>query len=218
MLTPFQSRAERALTETPFFGELGRESLRDVQRTSVRRGDLLFAKGDASDHLFALVSGQVKLFSTPAPGREMSLEIIAPGELVGELGIVDATPRHASVGALAHSELATIGRHALEALLERRPELHASLSRATTRSAARLAERAEDVAFLNIERRLEKTLADLAGRFGEAVERGTRIRLRQQDLADVLGVSRESVSRALAGPSFCQRLELGRGSITLLRE
>ncbi len=217
MLTPFQSRAERALADTPFFGELGREALRHFHRTAVRRGELLFVKGDASDHLHGLVSGQLKLFSTPMPGREMSLEIVAPGELVGELGIADGVPRHASIRALAHSELATIARGPLEALLDRRPELHAELSRATARTAARLAQRAEDVAFLNIEARLEKTLIDLASRFGEAVERGIRIRLRQQDLADVLGVSRESVGRALAGPMLCAKLELGRGSITLLQ-
>jgi CRP/FNR family transcriptional regulator len=216
MLTPFQSRAERALAETPLFGELGRELLRSVHRTAVRRGELLFTQGDAGDHLYGLVSGQIKLFSTPEPGREVSLELIAPGELVGELEIADGQRRHASVRALAPSELATITRGTLDTLLDQRPELHAALGRATARTAARFAERAEDVAFLNIERRLEKTLIDLAHRFGEVVDCGTRIRLRQQDLADVLGVSRESVSRALAAPRFCGKLELGRGSIILL--
>ncbi len=217
MLTPFQFRAARALADTPFFGALGPESMGCLHRTAVRRGELLFEKGDPSDHLYGVISGRLKMFSAPEPGREISLELVAPGELVGELGLEDGGPRFASVKALAHSELATIPRRKLASLLEHRPELRAALGRSAVGTAARLAQRAEDVAFLSIETRLEKALLDLASRFGEAVEQGTRIRLRQQDLAEVLGVSRESVSRALAAPGLRGRLALGRGSITLLR-
>jgi CRP-like cAMP-binding protein len=217
MLTPFESRAARALAETPLFGALGPESMSCLHRSAVRKGELLFSKGDPSHHLYGLVSGPRKVFSNPEPGCELSLELVAPGELLGELGLEDGGPRYASVRALAHSELATIPRGKLLSLLDRKPELRAALGRAAANTAARLAQRAEDAAFLSIETRLEKALLDLAGRFGESVERGTRIRLRQQDLADILGVSRESVSRALAAPALRGRLALGRGSITLLR-
>ncbi len=217
MLTPFESRAARALQETPFFGALGPESMGCLHRTAVRRGEPLFEKGEPSHHLYGLISGQLKVFSNPEPGREISLELVAPGELLGELGLEDGGPRYASVQALAHSELATIPRGKLLPLLDQRPELRAALGRAATATAARLAQRAEDVAFLNIEARLEKTLVDLARRMGEAVDRGTRIRVRQQDLAEVLGVTRESVSRALTAPSLRDRFALSRGSITLLR-
>lgn len=216
MLTPFQDRAARALTGTPFFGELEPELLGCVHRTAVRRGEILFEKGDASDHLFGLISGQLKMFSAGAGQREVALGLVAPGELLGELGATLGGPRFASVMALAHSELATICRRSLDRLLDRRPELRAGLNDAAARTACRLAERAEDIAFLSIEMRLEKALDDLATRFGEVVEGGTRIRLRQRDLADVLGVSRESVNRLLTSAQLQGRLELGRGSIVLL--
>ncbi len=217
MLTPFQARAARALVETPFFGEIDRESLGCLHRTAVPKGELLFEKGDPSTHLYAVISGQLKAFSNPDPRREVALELVAPGELLGVLGLEDESPRYASVKALAPTELATISRAQLRALLARRPGLRASLDRAATAAAARLAQRAEDMAFLSVETRIEKALVDFASRFGEAVEQGTRIRLRQQDLADLLGVSRECVSRALAAPVFRGRLAMGRGSITLLR-
>ena len=216
MLTPFQDRAVRALAGTPFFGELEPEFLRHIRRTAVRRGETLFEKGDPSDHLFGLMSGQMKLFSASSGKREVALGLVAPGELLGELGVALGGPRYASVVALAHSELATISRSSLDVLLDRRPELRPGLNKAAARTASRLAERAEDVAFLSIETRLEKALEDLACRFGESVERGTLIRLRQRDLADVLGVSRESVNRLLTSSSMRGRLELGRGSIVLL--
>ncbi len=217
MLTPFQARAARALEKTPFFGELDPASLARLHRAAVRRGELLFEKGDPSTHLYAVISGQLKLVAEPEPGREVALALVAPGELVGEMGLDDGSPRFAGAKALAHTELAALSRRELEPLLERQPSLRSALGRAAVATAERLAERAADVAFLSIEKRLEKALLDLAARFGQAVERGTRIQLRQQDLAEVLGVSRESVSRALAAPALRKRVVLGRGSITLLR-
>jgi len=216
MLTPFQSRAARALGDTPFFGALG-DDLACIHRCAVRRGDLLFEKGAPSEKLYGLISGQLKVFIAPDSGREMSLELVAAGELIGELSILDGGPRHASVAALANCELAAIDRRALHELLERRPELYAAITGASARTAERLAERAQDIAFLDIESRLAKALGDLAARFGEVVAEGTRIRLRQQDIADVLGVSRESVSRALSSSALRGRVEIGRGSILLLR-
>jgi CRP-like cAMP-binding protein len=215
MPTPFQNRAIRALAESVFFGELDAESIPCIHRTAVRRGEVLFEKGDPSEHLFGVVSGQLKAYSTPSPGREISLDLIAPGELVGQLWVTDGGPRHAAVKALAPSELATISRNDLVSLLAERPELSRSLGSASASTVGRLAERAEDVAFLSVEARLEKILVDLGDRMGEAVERGTRIRLRQRDLAEMLGVTRESVNRALTSPAMQGKLELGRGSIVL---
>jgi CRP-like cAMP-binding protein len=216
MLTPFQDRAARALAGAPFFGELEPELLGLIHRAAVRRGETLFEKGDPSDHLYGLISGQLKLFSASSGQREVALGLVAPGELVGELGVMLGGPRYASAVALAPSELAAIPRSPLHALLDRRPELRNGLNQMAWRTATRLAERAEDAAFLSIEMRLEKVLDDLARRFGESVERGIRLRLRQRDLADVLGVRRESVNRLLTSPSMRGRLELGRGSIVLL--
>lgn len=216
MLTPFQDRAVRALAATPFFGDVGPALLGHIRRVAVRRGETLFRKGDPSDRLFGLISGQLKLCSDPSGPRQIALGLVAPGELLGELGVTLGGPSYANAVALAHSELAAVSRSSLEALVEERPELRSSLNEVAARTALRLAERAEDVAFLSIERRLEKVLEDVARRFGESVDRGTLIRLRQRDLADVLGVSRESVNRLLTSASMRGRLDLGRGSIVLL--
>jgi CRP-like cAMP-binding protein len=216
MLTPFQDRARRALEECPFFKDLPRESMHWVHRTALRRGQLLFEKDAPSDHLFALVSGQVKMFSPGEGNQEVALELIAPGELLGELGIAGELPRHASSIAMANSELATLRRRDLEPLLERHPALHGALARAAANAAARLTRRLEDAAFLSLEKRVEKTLRDLGTRFGQQVDQGTQIRLRQQDLADLLDLSRESVSKVLTSSAMRGKLALGRGSIVLL--
>jgi CRP-like cAMP-binding protein len=216
MLTPFQARAMRSLDASPFFGELPPECVRWVHRTSVRKGETLFEKGAPSDHLYGLVGGLLKLSSRGADGRELSFGLVAPGELVGEVGMSDGVPSHASATALAHSELATLRRRDLEPLMERHPQLRDALARASAAAARRLVRRLEEAALLSIEARVENALVDLARRLGERVERGTRIGLRQQDLADLLGLSRESVSKVLTSRTMRGRLELGRGSIVLV--
>jgi CRP-like cAMP-binding protein len=217
MLTPFQRRAVSALGGSPFFGELDESEMRLVSRSSVRKGCLLFEKGDPSRHLFGLVGGRLGLFSRRCDGREVSHGLVAPGELVGQIGAVDGAPRFASAKALEHSELATLERQSLDVLLQGRQALRDSLARATALAARRRAEHAEDAAFLSIEERIEKALVDLAKRFGERVELGVRIPLRQRDLASVVGASRESVSRVLTAEPMRARIKLGRGSIVLLR-
>jgi CRP-like cAMP-binding protein len=216
MLTPFQDRALRALAGCPVFGELEAIDLRWIGRTSVRKGELLFQRGDPSHRLYGLIGGMIKLFARDPDGHEVSLGLVAPGELVGELDLADGAPRHASAIAMAHSELATLGRSDLERSLDRRPELRTSLSRASAVAARRLAQRLEDAAFLSIERRVEKALIDLAARVGEQMVNGVRIHMRQQDLADLVGLSRESVSKVLTSPAMRGRVELHRGSIVLV--
>ncbi len=220
MLTPFQDRAKLALAVNPFFGALPEECLGWLRRTPVRSGETLFEKGDPSDRLFGLIRGQAKLCSagscTPAK-RMVAFRIVAPGEMVGELGFSNRGPRHATTVALAHCEFATLDRQDFEPLLERQPELREVLAAQCSVSAQRLAERIENEAYLTIEERVQSALVDCANRFGVRVDGGAvRIDLKQQDLADVLGLSRATINRVLTSRAMCGRVELGRGRITLL--
>ena len=216
MLTPFQSRAWKLMEGNAFFHALNRDRMIRVFPTFVRKGESLFEKGAPSEHLYGLVQGQLKLCLAGVDGEKLTLDLGAPGELIGSLDMIDYAPRGSSAIALTNCELATISRVEVESLLDRDPELRTALSVDAAVSARRLTARLEDAAFLKIEQRIEKSLLDLAGRFGERVERGTRIALRQQDIADILGVSRESVNKVRAAPGLRGRLELGRGSILML--
>lgn len=216
MQTPFQIRAARVLAKTPVFEELDAVESRWVSRSSVRKGETLFEKHDPSEHLFGLVSGQLKLFAHNQERREISLAVMGPGDLIGEEGIADGAPRSVSAMALANCELATIHTRDLKPLMSRHPNLRDALARACAVSVRRLMERAEDAAFMSLEERIEKALRDLAVRVGEATLEGTRIGLRQRDLADLLGTSRESVSKVLTSPAMQGRVVIGRGSIVLL--
>jgi CRP/FNR family transcriptional regulator len=212
MLTPFQHRALRILAGSPLFEGCALST----QRAALRRGEVLFVKGQPSDAVYGVVSGQLKLYAAGADGRQVSFGLIGPGEIVGAIGISSGAPRHASAVALAHSELAMLKQRDLEPLLEIQPSLRGALARVAAEQARRLSERIEDATFLRIEDRVEKALRDFARRFGERVEDGICVHLRQQDLADVLGLSRESVSKVLTSRAMRERLRIGRGRILLL--
>lgn len=217
MLTPFQIRAREALIENAFFRTFSDDCLRWVQRTAVRKGELLFEKGKPSTALFGVVSGQVKLFSMGADERQISFGRVGPGEMIGDIGISKGSPRHTSAVALTHSEFATLSRHDLKPLLNCNPSLREALSEASAEMTRRLSERIEDTAFLTIEARVEKTVFDIARRFGERTEdSGTRVQLRRQDLADEVGLSCESVSKVLCSSSMRDPVEVGLGPIILL--
>jgi CRP/FNR family cyclic AMP-dependent transcriptional regulator len=217
LLTPFQIRARDALFENAFFRAFSDDCLRWVQRTAVRKGELLFEKGQPSSALFGLVSGQVKLFSMGADERQISFGLVGPGEMIGELGISKGSPRHTSAVALTHSEFATLSRHDLKPLLNHNPSLREALSEASAEMTRRLSERIEDTAFLTIEARVEKTVFDIARRFGERTEdSATRVQLRPQDLADEAGLNCETVSKVLSSSSMRDRVEVGHGRIVLL--
>jgi CRP/FNR family cyclic AMP-dependent transcriptional regulator len=189
MLTPFQIRARDALIENAFFRTFPDDCLLWVERTAVRKGELLFEKGQPSTTLFGVVSGQVKLFSMGANEQQISFGLVGPGEMIGDIGISKGSRRHTSAVARTHSELATLNRHDLKPLLNRNPSLREALSEASAEMTRRLSERIEDTAFLTIEARVEKTLFDIARRFGERSEDSeTRVQLRQQDLADGIGL------------------------------
>lgn len=217
MLTPFQIRAKQALENSVVLSALPDEELRWLRRASFRKGELLHEKGDPTDQVLAVVEGTVQAFSGNADRRSAVLYVLVPGDVIGDLSILSGAPHVASAQALSDCELAVLARRDLQPMLERHPALYAALGEVANETARRLAERIEDSVLLSVEDRIEKTLVDLAQRFGESVEEhALAVRLRQQDLADLLGLSRGCVNRVLTSPEMRGRVELRRGSILLL--
>jgi len=214
-LTPFQKRARDALRSTPFFAALDERQFEGASRKRLEAGEILFQKGDESGQLYAIVSGRLKVFASSRDGRDVTFAFLGPGDLLGELGVADGVPRSASVMAQVPSEVACLEEPHLGRLLRDHPSLAAELTRVSTATVRRLSERAEDSVFLSLESRLAKTLADLAERLGEPYAGGTRLALRQQDLADLMSVSRESINKILSAWKTAGVLDLRRGSILI---
>lgn len=213
---------EDVLSRVPLFAALDddasavlRSSLR-LQRLS--RGDVVFREGDPGDALFVVTEGKVKLARSAPDGRENLLAIMGPADMFGELSLFDPGPRTATASAVTDSVVASLGHAALMPWLHGRPEVAEQLLAALARRLRRTNEALADLVFSDVPGRVAKALLDLADRFGRTEGDGVRVEhdLTQEELAQLVGASRETVNKALADFAHRQWLRLEGRSVVLL--
>ena len=192
------------LRQAPLFGGLDDEAAEaltaSMVETKVRRGDVLFHEGDEGDRLYVVTDGKVKLGRTSADGRENLLAILGPGQMFGELSLFDPGPRSATVTAVTDCTMQSLSHDELGRWLDGRPEVARGL---LSQLAARLRKANDvvaDLVFSDVPGRVAKQLLELAQRFGDARDDGIHVHhdLTQEELAQLVGASRETVNKALA--------------------
>ena len=192
------------LRRAPLFAALDDGSASALQgsmsRVSMRRGDVVFAEGDLGDRLYVVADGKVKLGRTATDGRENLLAILGPGEMFGELSVFDPGARTSTATALTEGVLLGLGQRDLRAWLTGRPEVAEELLGALARRLRRTNEAMADLVFSDVPGRVAKALLDLSERFGRPTDDGLRVAhdLTQEELAQLVGASRETVNKALA--------------------
>lgn len=198
------ARGEELLADVPLFAALddgAAAALRGaMRRRTMHRGDVLFHEGDQGDALYVVLEGKIKIGLTAADGRENMLAVLGPGEMFGELSLFDPGPRTAAATALSDAELAELPHDALRPLLTGHPEVASHLLQALARRLRRTNEAMADLVFSDVPGRVAKALLDLADRFGEPGPDGLHVAhgLTQEELAQLVGASRETVNKALA--------------------
>ena len=194
-----------------------RESMVEVR---LERGQLLFSEGDKGDRLYVVLIGKIKLGRTSADGRENLLAVLGPGEMFSELSLFDPGPRTAGAVALTDSLLIGMGHQDLLTWLTGRPEVALQLLRALAQRLRRTNENMADLVFSDVPGRVAKALLDLARRFGTWREDGLHVThdLTQEELAQLVGASRETVNKALADFAGRGWLRLEPRSVIILDE
>lgn len=160
-----------------------------------RRGQVVFTRGDPSDTLFVVISGRVKVVVRSADGGELTLTIIQPGGVFGELGVADGGPRSADADALDECQLLLVPLETVQGICAREPPVVQALLNSTTATLRRLTEAASDLVFLDLPRRVAKVLLSLP-RGGDGVIRPA---LSQEELAHQAGGTRQSINATLRG-------------------
>ncbi len=189
---------------SPLFAALDDESKDTLRRTmdEVRlpRGGTLFTEGEPGDRLYVVTQGKIKLGRTSPDGRENLLAILGPGEMFGELSLFDPGPRTATATAVTDVKVIGVGHDDLQPWLTGRPEVAAQLLGALAQRLRRTNEAMADLVFSDVPGRVAKALLDLARRFGVQSEDGLHVThdLTQEELAQLVGASRETVNKALA--------------------
>jgi CRP-like cAMP-binding protein len=188
----------------PLFAGLDDEAasalLGSMSRTRLERGDVLFREGDQGDRLYVIGEGKIKLGRTSKDGRENLLAIQGPGELFGELSLFDPGPRTATASAIAETQLLGLGHEDLNDYLAGRPAVATAMLAALARRLRRTNDILADLVFTDVPGRVAKALLDLSTRFGRRSEDGVLVAhdLTQEELAQLVGASRETVNKALA--------------------
>jgi CRP/FNR family cyclic AMP-dependent transcriptional regulator len=194
----------QALFQAPLFAALDADaaaSLRaSMNEIKVARAETLFAEGDPGERLYVITEGKMKLGRTAPDGRENLLAILGQGEMFGELSLFDPGPRTAAATAVTDATLYELSHDDLQPWLNGRPDVAAQLLAALARRLRRTNEAMADLIFSDVPGRVAKQLIDLARRFGVESEDGLRVThdLTQEELAQLVGASRETVNKALA--------------------
>jgi CRP/FNR family transcriptional regulator, cyclic AMP receptor protein len=160
-----------------------------------RRGQVVFTAGDPGGNVMVIISGWVKVVVRSADGGELTLTLIGPGTLFGEVGVADGGPRSADAEALEESRLLLIPREMILDLCGREPGVALALLQSVAALLRRLTEAASDLVFLDLPRRVAKVLLSQPRKDNGVISPS----LSQEELAHQAGGSRQSVNAALRG-------------------
>jgi CRP/FNR family cyclic AMP-dependent transcriptional regulator len=185
------------------FKGLPENILDKILKLRVRRhldpGEVLFRKGDPGDALFGVLAGRLRIHANAADGRDALLNIMSPGDIFGEIALIDGLPRTADATAIDAVELVMLRRSEFMELLRVENDLTLHLLELTCRRLRWLSEMVEDATFLSVPARLAKRLLHLAEQHGQPHDDGIFINLRlpQRAIGELAGISRESTNKHL---------------------
>lgn len=170
-----------------------------LERVSFPRGHMIFREGAVGDRLYIITAGKVKI-GHKVQHRNRLIAILGPGDMFGELALLDSGPRTCTVTTQTHVKAVTITRAHLRTWIAECPEVAEHLLQVLVRRLRRTNSLVCDQVFSDVAGRVATLLLDLAGRFGEAGNGAVRIdhELNQNEIAQLAGSTRESVNKALS--------------------
>ena len=211
------------LKQVPLFAGLANEDIRELmavaKRRTFRNGEVIFHRDDPGQVLYVIKEGKVKISVISPDGQEIVLAVFGKGECFGEFAILDGLPRSADAITLEKVECYTLQRSDFHNAIAKNPKIAIQVLEVLTKRLRTIDQMVEDLIFLDVYGRVAKKLLELADTHGEKVEAGTRInvRLTQQELASMVGASRESVNKVMGYFSDKNFISTDKHRITLHR-
>ena len=207
------------LKTVPLFTTFPEDQLRMltmvVTRKSAPRSTTIMAGGDPTDSLYIVLSGRLKVMMSDSEGKEVILSILGPGEFFGEMGLIDDEPRSATVITIEPCELLSIAKRDFKKALAENFEMTMAVMRGLVKRLREADRKIGSLALLDVYGRVARLLLDMAENVdGEKV---VTKRLPKQDIAKMIGASREMVSRVMKDLQTGGYIEM-RGSTIVLRD
>ena len=201
------------LSESEMFRDLTMPEMKEIERattmTTCRRGRQIYSVGDQAEVLFILKKGKVQVYRVAEDGRRLVMATLGPGSIFGEMPLLSQRMEDGYAEALEESTICIMSRTDVESLLISRPHVALNLIRILAARVSDLEDRLEMQAFQSVTSRLAATLIRLAGEADEV--KGAS----HQQIAETIGASRETVTRALGDFKSQGLVELSRGRIEI---
>mgnify|MGYP002711934824 CR=1 FL=1 len=172
----------------------------EMDTVTFPRGTTIFDEGEPGDRLYIIIEGKIKLARHAPDGRENLLSVMGPSDMFGELSIFDPGPRTSSAVCVTEVTCASMDSQMLRTWIDSHPEISQQLLRVLARRLRRTNASLADLIFTDVPGRVAKTLLQLANRFGSHEGGALRVNhdLTQEEIAQLVGASRETVNKALA--------------------
>jgi CRP/FNR family cyclic AMP-dependent transcriptional regulator len=195
---------ERELLRTvPLFSELSDDAIASLGRLASRRryprDTVVFFENEEGDCLFMILEGRIKVTILGDDGREIILTMLGPGDLFGEMALLDNEPRSATAIAVEESELLLLQRSDFQAVVGENPGISSALIKVLSARLRRANHQIQTLALLDVYGRVARVILDMAREEGRRLKDG-RIAFRRathQEIANRIGTTRETVTRML---------------------
>lgn len=201
------------LSGHPLFGALDRAAQERLaafaRERPMQAGEVLFRRGDTQSFMLAVIAGEVRVTIPSAEGRERSIATFHAGDLLGEIALLDGRPRTADAVARTDGRLLVFERRDLLPVLRAAPEMALALIAMLCARLRRTSDQVEEQSFLDLPTRLARALLRAADGAG-------RVSATQQELAEMVGATRESVNRRLRAWEEAGHLHLGKASLSIV--
>ncbi|POR56926.1 Crp/Fnr family transcriptional regulator [Bosea psychrotolerans] len=201
------------LSANPFFAGFAQDALEKIaaicrQRHLASR-EVLFLKGDPSDGLYAIRRGLIRIGTTDDRGQQMTMNLLGGGDVFGEIALLDGRPRTADAVAMEDTDMFFLPRRDFLSLLDREPSITQQLIGLLCARLRDVIGRMEETAFLPAAIRLARRILMLAADYG------AEVRVSQEELASLTGVTRETVNRQLQSWKRTGIISLARGRLVI---
>jgi CRP/FNR family cyclic AMP-dependent transcriptional regulator len=199
-----QRMGQMDMRRVPLFADLADAQvetlIRDFNRRRFQQDEAIFQQGDPGQALYMVESGQVRIYVQDEEGQETSVILCGPGDLFGELALIDGLPRSASAVAMEDTVVLALSHDRFREQMRRYPQVALNLMKALSVRVRYNTQQVGSLTLLDIPGRLARKLLELAQDHGQMEPDGVRISLAltQSDLASLIGTTRESVNKAMS--------------------
>ncbi len=219
----YQMQMADFLRQTTLFADLQTNELnaiaKDMIKKQYRQGEIIFREGDPGQVLYLIKSGQVRIFVNGLDGSETSVILFGrPGDIFGELAVIDGLPRSATAVALGDTILYIMRREQFREHMRRCPQLSLNFMKELSRRVRYNTMQMDSLASLPVPQRLARKLMELAQDYGQVQKDGVFIDmlLTQGNIASLIGATRESTNKSLRDFRKRDWIRLEQGHITIL--